>query len=419
MTHITESLANMGNAMTKEWLKQEIPINEAYEIITGVDPCKGLRPGTHEFNTNSIFGEGDDKKPSMSLNLDKGVFYCHRTGFGGDIFNLISGQRNIPPRDFAKIVKTLKNYVVNRRTGQHQSIKIPPSKAPTNNHLISKGMPKAWKYFKKSMEYGYGDNPKIKQAIELYMKPKHHRISDKDIDMGPLYDYTATLLGWCDISNALVIPYGLNGVDMMELVFFVDGNKQIGAYPFKTHRASPAFQKIHSINGDHSFFSGTEGRPDVDLKPWPAGIGLETPPAIESIYGTGTTGHEIVICEGVKDAIMARYHGFYSVAHHGGTNQLKKIYNIHNLFLDADGNERPTYTYICMDSDTAGELGARMCRKAFHGRQNLPYIVDVGHQATRGDGYDLHDFFTDGFTGDMLRLYFRHARIVNKDWGIH
>jgi hypothetical protein len=408
----------MTQSQTKEWLKREIPIDEAYKIITGVDPCKGLRSGTHEFNTHSIFGKGEDKRPSMSLNIEKGLFHCHRTGFGGDIFNLISGQRTIPPRDFAKIVKTLKSYVLNRRTGQHQTIKIKASEAPTTNHLISQGIPKAWKYFRASMRAGYGANPKIKQTIELYMKPKNHHISDKDIDMGPIHDYVATEFGWCDLSNALVIPYGLNGVEMMELVFFVDGNKNIGAYPFKTHRASQAFQKIHTVNGDHSFFSGTEGRPDVELKPWPAGIGLETPPAIDDIYGTGAQGHEIVICEGVKDAIMARYHGFYSVAHHGGTSQLKKISNVHNLFLDEDGTERPTYAYICMDSDPIGEKGAIMCRGAFRGRQNMPYIVDVGHQGTRGDGYDLHDFFTDGFTGDMLKMYFKRARIANESWGI-
>ena len=57
MTHIPENLSSMTQRQAKEWLKREVPIDEAYKIITGVDPCKGLRSGTHEFNTHSIFGK--------------------------------------------------------------------------------------------------------------------------------------------------------------------------------------------------------------------------------------------------------------------------------------------------------------------------------------------------------------------------
>ena len=206
MSSIPDDIARMTQSQIKEWLKREVPIDEAYKIITGVDPCKGLRSGTHEVMVASIFGEGEDKKPSMSLNIKKGLFRCFRTGFGGDIFNLISGQRTIPPRDFVKIVKTLKSYVLNRRNGQPQTIKIPASEAPTTNHLISQGIPRAWKYFKASMRAGYGANPDIAKAIELWAKPRRYGC---DTDMGPIHDYVATQLGWCDISNALVIPYGL------------------------------------------------------------------------------------------------------------------------------------------------------------------------------------------------------------------
>ena len=407
MTHIPENLASMKIEELVEWLKRAIPLNEGFMLATGVDPCDGLCPGTYQINVSSIYGEGEDKRPSMSLDLAKGLFYCHRTNFGGDIFNLIAGKKNIQGGEFVRIVESLKNYVIRRGHGQQQAIKtfhLPtatPQKQPTA-HLISQGVPKAWKYFRMAMRAGYGANPKVRKAIEQYMGPTYHSPHyGKTRHMGPLYDYTAHQLGWCEISNALVIPYGLNGVTAMELVFFAEGKKCIGAYPFKTHRAHLAFQKLHTVNGDHSFFSGTTDRIDVELKPWPAGIGLETPPK----------DHSILLCEGVKDAITARFNGFFAVAHHGGAYQTHKMAQLHNLFLDKDGNELPAYIYAMVDSDEAGRKGGRKLRAAFSGRKNKPVIVDLGCHGLWGHGFDLTEFFRRNHSDGNLMGHLWRARI--------
>ena len=403
----------------KKDISQIMPLSDIYAIISGMNPYVYNERKDEEIKVHSVYGEGVDETPSMFINNRKGRFYCHRSGFGGGAPEMVAGKK-VEPHELGTIRRMIEQWARNGGCpNDHYEWTpdgeiVPPK---STEHLILKGIPKAWNYFRIAMRYGYKRNPQIMLAIKRYMSPAISPDNPEEV-MPPIYDYVASQLGWCDLSNALVIPYGLNRVEMMELVFFVDGNKNIGAYPFSTHRQHLAFQKLHTVNGDHSFFSGTDDRPKVDLKPWPAGIGTETPPAIDDIYGTGAKGHEIVICEGVKDAIMARFHGFYAVAHHGGTNQLRKIYNVHNLFLDDDGNERVGYAYICMDSDPMGMEGARGCRGAFRQRKNIPYIVDVGHQATRGDGYDLHDFFTEGFTEEMLKMYFRQARIVNDHWGI-
>lgn len=394
MTNIPENLASMTQEQVTAWLKDEVLLCEAYKLVSGVDP---KRKG----NVSSTIGKGEDVNPSMSMNYEKNLFYCHRTGFGGDIFNLIAGKKNIPAYEFSQIVETLKNYVLNRSHRQ-QNTGILHVQTPEYNtaHLISKGIPRAWNYFKKAMEYGYPDNENIKRAIEQYMKPKY---GSHNQDMTPLHDYTATQLGWCGMSNALVIPYGLNGVEAMELVYFTFSGKNIGAYPFSTHRSCTAFQKIHAVNGDHSFFSGTEDRPKVDLKPWPVGIGLETPPILDDLYEQGVQGRQVVICEGVKDAITARFHGMYAVAHHGGAFQAYKLAKLNNLFFDADGKETGAYVYAILDSDEAGRTGARKLVAEFFGRKHKPIIVDIGYFGGRGTGYDLHDFFTSGI--DAGRIY--------------
>ena len=393
MTYIPENLASMNKDEIKEWIKGQIPMDEAYKMLTGIDPAR-------KGNVSSTIGQGEDVNPSMSLDYEKNLFYCHRTGFGGDIFNLIAGKKNIPAHEFVQILETLKNYVLNRSHRQQNTGIFHVKANNSTAHLITKGIPKAWVYFKKAMEYGYPDNENIKRAIKQYMEPKYSHTGQ---DMTPLHDYTATQLGWCEISNALVIPYGLNGVEAMELVYFTFSGKQIGAYPFKTHRQHLAFQKLHTVNGDHSFFSGTDDRPKVDLKPWPAGIGSETPPLKNDLYVLGEQGREVVICEGVKDAITARFHGFFAVAHHGGAFQAYKLAQIHNLFFDADGKETGAYVYAILDSDEAGRTGARKLMAEFFGRKHKPIIVDIGFFGGRGTGYDLHDFFTSGI--DAGRIY--------------
>ena len=368
----------------KKDISQIMPLSEIYRIVSGLPPYLYNHINDHEIRAHSIYGEGEDIEPSMFINNRKGRFYCHRTGFGGGAPELIAG-RKVPPHELGGIRRMIEQWARNGGCpGNHydwtQDGEI--TEPQTTANLILNGVPKAWKYFRKAMEYGYPNNARIRDAIRCYLLPK----VGTTLDMGPLHDYLATQLGWCELSNALVIPYGLNEVTAMELVYWMPCGKKIVMYPLTHHRASEAFQKLHTVNGDHSFFSQTKDRPKVDVKPWPAGIGQ-----------VADVPNEIILCEGVKDALIARYHGFFSVAHHGGAAQAHKIAHVTNLFFDPknNSNRRPGHVYSIMDNDEAGREGAHKIRGEFKLINTDPVIVDIGQDDAFWKGFDLFDFFVD------------------------
>ena len=388
----------------KKDISQIMPLSDIYAIISGMNPYVYNERKDEEIKVHSVYGEGVDETPSMFINNRKGRFYCHRSGFGGGAPEMVAGKK-VEPHELGAIRRMIEQWARNGGcpNDHYEWTKdgeiVPPK---STEHLILKGIPKAWNYFRIAMQYGYKRNPQIMLAIKRYMSPAIAPDNPEEV-MPPIYDYVAQNFGWCDLSNALVIPYGLNGVTALEMVYWMPCGKKIVMYPLNHHRSSEAFQKMHAINDNHSFFSGTKDRPQVMTKPWPAGIGkMEDIPT------------DIIVCEGVKDALIARYHGFFSVAHHGGAMHTHKLETVKNLADNKDGTERDGTLFIAMDNDEAGREGAYRVKAMFSERGPDPIIVDIANDEEHWVGFDLFNYFVDtGHTSDDLRKAMTQAMAID------
>ena len=388
----------------KKDISQIMPLSDIYAIISGMNPYVYNERKDEEIKVHSVYGEGVDETPSMFINNRKGRFYCHRSGFGGGAPEMVAGKK-VEPHELGTIRRMIEQWARNGGCpNDHYEWTpdgeiVPPK---STEHLILKGIPKAWNYFRIAMRYGYKRNPQIMLAIKRYMSPAISPDNPEEV-MPPIYDYVASQLGWCDLSNALVIPYGLNEVTALEMVYWMPCGKQIVMYPLNHHRSSEAFQKMHAINDNHSFFSGTKDRPQVMTKPWPAGIGK-----------TEDIPTDIIVCEGVKDALIARYHGFFSVAHHGGAMHTHKLETVKNLTDNKDGTERDGTLFIAMDNDEAGREGAYRVKAMFSERGPDPIIVDIANDEEHWVGFDLFNYFVDtGHTSDDLRKAMTQAKAID------
>jgi hypothetical protein len=87
-----------------------------------------------------------------------------------------------------------------------------------------------------------------------------------------------------------------------------------------------------------------------------------------------------LLCEGEKDAAIARLYGFNSITITGGAGTFPKI--LRNYFKGRD-------VYIVYDCDDAGRSGAEVVAYNLQGIANTVRIVDL----QLGDKEDLHDFF--------------------------
>ena len=388
----------------KKDISQIMPLSDIYAIISGMNPYVYNERKDEEIKVHSVYGEGIDETPSMFINNRKGRFYCHRSGFGGGAPEMVAGKK-VEPHELGTIRRMIEQWARNGGCpNDHYEWTpdgeiVPPK---STEHLILKGIPKAWNYFRIAMRYGYKRNPQIMLAIKRYMSPAIAPDNPEEV-MPPIYDYVASQLGWCDLSNALVIPYGLNEVTALEMVYWMPCGKQIVMYPLNHHRSSEAFQKMHAINDNHSFFSQTKDRPQVMTKPWPAGIGK-----------TEDIPTDIIVCEGVKDALIARYHGFFSVAHHGGAMHTHKLETVKNLTDNKDGTERDGTLFIAMDNDEAGREGAYRVKAMFSERGPDPIIVDIANDEEHWVGFDLFNYFVDtGHTSDDLRKAMTQAMAID------
>lgn len=92
---------------------------------------------------------------------------------------------------------------------------------------------------------------------------------------------------------------------------------------------------------------------------------------------------DTIICEGEKDMLFARAHGYNAISL-GGCN------NIPHMFLDSFKNRK---VYIVYDNDSAGKAGALKLANALYSVTKDIYIANIGAYCPE-DKEDITDFFT-------------------------
>lgn len=89
-----------------------------------------------------------------------------------------------------------------------------------------------------------------------------------------------------------------------------------------------------------------------------------------------------VVCEGEKDMLFARAHGYNAIS-------LGSCNNLPNVFLQ-DFKDR--YVYIVYDNDAAGRAGAQKLASALFSVTKYVFIADIG-KYVKEDKEDITDFF--------------------------
>lgn len=78
-----------------------------YELFFGRFLKTDIKPGRRQVLIKCCFH--DDKHPSLSLNLDRGLFQCFACGVGGDAFHFAALRYGLDAKkDFAILLKKLK-----------------------------------------------------------------------------------------------------------------------------------------------------------------------------------------------------------------------------------------------------------------------------------------------------------------------
>lgn len=110
-----------------------------------------------------------------------------------------------------------------------------------------------------------------------------------------------------------------------------------------------------------------------------------------------------LLCEGEKDAAIARQMGFNAITVTGGAGTFPKI--LRSYF-------RNRTVYIAYDCDDAGRSGAKTVAYHLHGITKATFIVDI----QKGEKEDIHDFFIKyKHTADDLFQILENATLFTPD----
>jgi DNA primase len=345
-------------------MAKNINIGELYSQLSGNSVPHGI-----QVVVPSLWG--DDKTPSMSINIQKGLFKCHKTGIKGDIFNMVMGSTHLHGNDFIEAKKKL------GLDGGHRPANTTPQKEyrPWDYRHV-------WDYFKQSILDSYEANNKQMLAI-LY------RYIDPRKEYGFLRDTVEKIInhyniGWDPITKSLAIPYISNGrVSYIDLIRYSYDKKLITAYPTKYHVGSNEHFRLNKKN-ERFTYAMDEKR----LSKYRIASTLSNTKPRDLLKNKN--GKPLLICEGFKDALTAYMHGFDAITAQGGATTLTSYSN--NEFLK--NNLKNKDIYIVYDCDDSGRNGA----KALHTLITTQYqtksvnIVDLSTVCTVS-GEDLTDFF--------------------------
>ena len=207
--------------------------------------------------------------------------------------------------------------------------------------------------------------------------------------------------------NALAIPYiHLGRVTYIDLISFDDRQKYIVAYPLEHHRKhkehielnkgnvdfdSPENHKVLSkfriassfFDPEMNKFSNANNQSNGNFSP----------------FDNDRLGDNLLICEGVKDAMIATRNGLNAIAFQGGAMT-------HVSFGDSEFLKllkKRSSIGICFDNDEPGKTGATELKTLLEskGISNVN-IVDLSDVCAL-KGEDLTDYFLK-YQGDVKTL---------------
>jgi DNA primase len=345
-------------------MANNINIGELYAELSGNPVPNGI-----QVVVPSLWGE--DKTPSMSINLQKGLFKCHKTGIRGDIFNMVMGSSNLHGHDFIKAKKRL------GLDGGHRPANTTPKKdyTPWDYRHV-------WDYFKQSIMDAYeADNKQMLAILYRYLDPRKEYGYLRDTVKEIITHYN---IGWDSITKSLAIPYISGGqVSYIDLIRYSYDKKLITAYPTKYHAGSNKHLKLNQ-NNERFLYAMDEKR----LSKHRIASTLRNTRPRDMLRNKN--GKPLLICEGFKDALTAYMHGFDAITAQGGATTLTSYKD--NEFLK--NNLKNKNIYIVYDCDESGRAGAKALNALIKTQYeaNSVNIVDISPVCTLS-GEDLTDFF--------------------------
>jgi hypothetical protein len=349
----------------------------------------------------------EDKKPSMSMNTHDNEFNDKTAGISGGILNMAIGKSGKLTRpdlfEASRKIKELFGLEPQFRlekTVKKQPLKIHPE-------WQSWDLTRAWHGLRRNFVDTFHSHKQslIKGLLQRYfgdMPEKEIGHFASNYNMGFTQFYAGTRL-----INALAIPYiHLGRVTYIDLISFDHNQKYIVAYPLEHHRKhkdhielnkgnidfeSPKSHKVFSsfriassfFDPEMNRFSNANNQSNGNFSP----------------FNSDRLGENLLICEGVKDAIIATKHGLNAIAFQGGAMTHVSFNDYEFLKL----LKKRSSIGICFDNDEPGKIGAMELKTLLEskGIQNVN-IVDLSDVCTL-KGEDLADYFLK-YQGDAKTL---------------
>lgn len=371
-----------------------------YRAISGLDIPNGKTQQT----VHSPFKE--DRNPSMSVNLSVPKFSCKTSGIKGNIFNLFLGRSNLSKAEVFNSVIPIHNLIGGHYfTSEDLGVKKEPVK--TYPEWQSWDLTRAWHGLRDNFVNAFhGDKQSlIKGLLQRYFGD----ITEKEIghfasnyNIGFTQFYTGTRL-----INAVAIPYiHLGRVTYIDLISFDDRQKYIVAYPLEHHRKHKEHIELNKGNVDFelperqnvfSRFRIASSFFDPELNSFVGATNQSN--GNFSPFDNDRLGDNLLICEGVKDAMIATKNGLNAIAFQGGARTLFSFNDIEFIRL----LKKRSSIGICFDNDEPGKIGATELKTLLEskGVSNIN-IVDLSDVCTL-KGEDLADYFLK-YKGDAKTL---------------
>ena len=354
-----------------------INIIEVYEALSGVP----IKSKSNQITVKSLFTR--DTTPSMAINRDKNVFYCHATGIGGNAFNLIQGKKHLSSIEFIQAkekIESLFNIKLLPKTPKPPKTRTAQG---TNSNYI-----RIWTHLnQKAQEEFKNKNKRLYGVLCSWLG-----FNDPD-----LIKHVIKHIGWCDITHSIAIPYHLNRghVTHIDLVRYAWNKKKILAYPTPQHRENEAHQ---TLNYDNDGFNMVEKESKSDYR-------------LSVNMNDNRPDTPILICEGVKDALTANFCGYNTVSCHGGAYSVKSYIN--NPYFRLLINNRDIY--ILYDNDSTGLRGSQTLKIVIN-QYYLPNTCKILTLSGNKKGYDITDLYRDGKTRKQFRNEIDKMIIGGKTW---
>jgi hypothetical protein len=377
-----------------------IEIKELYQKLGGEKVI-----GDGQIMVRSLWRE--DKKPSMSMNTHNNEFNDKVSGISGGILNMAIGKSGKLTRpDLFEASRKIKELF---GLGPQSRLEITVKKQPLKAHpeWQSWDLTRAWHGLRNNFVNAFhGDNQLlIKGLLRRYFgdmpeKEIGHFASNYNIGFTQFYIGTRLI-------DALAIPYThLGRVTYIDLISFDNDQKYIVAYPLEHHRKHKEHIKLNKGNIDfdspksHKVFSKfriASSFFDPELNSFANANNQSN--GNFSPFDNDRLGDNLLICEGVKDAMIATRKGLNAITFQGGAMT-------HVSFNDSEFLKllrKRSSIGICFDNDEPGRTGAMELKTLLSskGIQNVN-IVDLS-DVCRLKGEDLADYFLK-YKGDAKTL---------------